>query len=516
MEQQDHLFELIKTLSKSEKGYFKKVNSFHVKGEQNSYMLLFNTIDKMEAYDEQSLRKQLQGRIDAQLPFLKHYLYYQLLDALDQYYQSSNVEINKWICKTEILFKKGLNDQAEKLLDKAMGFALKKEKFPYLLQLINLKYELLSEEENKEEIRLEKDRLRCELVELRSKIGNLFEYHQLRLELNLLRAETGYARNKEQVSKYELMLDHPALADEKAPLSVSAQYLFYSIRAIIENYTHRYAEAYGSLKKAEGLFHKHPALFEESISARIKTMQRKAAIACTLGKFDEALEDIAMMRALKTGHEKYRALIFQNGYHQETLIYLLTGKFSELIHKVPAFEEEYKRHTGKISKTFELQLLQRIGQAYFIEGKYEDALEWVNKALNTTPSAFRDDVVSGIKVDEIFTHLELGNYRLVKSKIAAAEKYLRSKDKPFKFELCLLSFLEKYIDVPDEKGRVKFLKESHHEIDGMFNNTSESIPVKYFYVNAWVESKIKKRPLAEVLQKHEKHYKFKEQLTFKK
>ena len=52
METKDHLFELIKALSKSEKGYFKKVNAFHVKGDQNNYMLVFDTIDKMQVYSE--------------------------------------------------------------------------------------------------------------------------------------------------------------------------------------------------------------------------------------------------------------------------------------------------------------------------------------------------------------------------------------------------------------------------------------------------------------------------------
>lgn len=106
METRDHLFELIKSLSKSEKGYFKKINSFHVKGKKNNYMLLFDAMDKMDTYSDRLLKLQMHGRAVKQLPFLKHYLYNQLLDALDQYYQSSNVEINKFICKIEILYKR--------------------------------------------------------------------------------------------------------------------------------------------------------------------------------------------------------------------------------------------------------------------------------------------------------------------------------------------------------------------------------------------------------------------------
>ncbi|HUM47204.1 MAG TPA: hypothetical protein PLD84_09755 [Chitinophagales bacterium] len=516
METRDHLFELIKSLSKSEKGYFKKINSFHIKGTQNNYMLLFDTLDKMEEYDDRILKKLLHGRITAQLAFLKHYLYHQLLDALDQYYQSSNVEINKFICKVEILYKKGLTEQGRKLLDKALEFAWKKEKFSYLLQLTSLRYEFLADEENRDRLHLQKDQLNHDLTELRNKIDNLYEYHQLRIELNLLRAETGYARNKNQVVKYEELLQRPALATENAPLSGSAKYHFYSLRGIILNYTHQYVAAYESLQKAEALFTQYPVLFEESVSARIKTLQRKSAIAGTLGRFDTAMKDIQQMREVKATQEKYRALIFQNGFHQEFLIYLLTGKFSELLKRVPAFKEEYKLHSKRILKTFELQLLQRIGQACFIEAKFEDALNWINQAINTTPPAFRDDVVSGIKMDEILTHFELGNLRLVRSKIAAAEKYLRSKNKPFTFEIFLLSFLEKLLESPDPESSKEQWKKAHTYLRTTFNDSEESVPVKYFYIDAWMESKIKGLPLAPLLKKQVQQFQYREQVQFAK
>ncbi|MEO6168705.1 MAG: hypothetical protein ABIO98_14395 [Chitinophagales bacterium] len=470
----------------------------------------------MEEYDDRILKKQLDGKITAQLAVVKHYLYHQLLDALDQYYQSSNVEINKFICKVEILYKKGLTEQGRKLLDKALEFAWKKEKFSYLLHLTSLRYEFLADEENRDRLRLQKDQLTKDLTELRNKIDNLYEYHQLRIELNLIRAETGYARNKEQVMKYYELLDRPVLADECAPLSGSAKYHFYSLRGIIQNYTHQYVAAYQSLQKAEALFSEYPALFEESVSARIKTLQRKSAIAGTLGRFDTAMNDIEQMRAVKAVHEKYRALIFQNGFHQEFLIQLLTGKFSELLKRVPAFKEEYKLHSRRILKTFELQLFQRIGQAYFIEGKFEEALGWINQAINTTPPAFRDDVVSGIKIDEILTHYELGNPRVVLSKIAAAEKYLRSKNKPFTFEIFLLSFLEKLLELKDQKAIKEQWEKAHAYLRATFNDSIESVPVKYFYIDAWMESKITDSPLAPILKKQVQQFQYREQVQFVK
>ncbi|MGB3077051.1 MAG: hypothetical protein WBB36_17135 [Chitinophagales bacterium] len=504
MNSHDQLFELIKSLSKSEKGYFKKISSVHIKGKRNNYLLLFDAIDKMDKYDERILKKNLHGKITSQLSFLKHYLYHQLLEALDQYYQSSNVEINKLICKIEILHKKGLVGQGRKLLDKAMEFAGKKEKFSYLLHLTSLRYEFLADEENKERIQLEREVLNNNLKDLRKKIDNLYEYYQLRIELNQLQAAIGYARNEEQVLKYKSLLQHPLLASESVPLSGSAKYHFYTLRAIIQNSGHEYEAAYASLQKTETLFHEYPALFEESVSARIKTLQRKSITASTLGRFDLSMKDIDQMRSLKAVHEKYRALIFQYGFHQEFLIYLLTGKFQALIERVPAFYEEYQLHGRSIGKTFELQMLQRIGQACFIEGKFEDAMSWINRAINTTPSSFLADVVNGIKIDEILTHYELGNLRIVRSKIAAAEKYLRLKNKSYAFEMFLLSFLKKLIKIKTEQEKKQAWKKAQAFMTTHFNSHQDALPVKYFYINGWIESKVKNASLSGILRKQVK------------
>lgn len=516
METRDHLFELIKSLTKSEKGYFKKINSFHVKGKKNNYMLLFDAMDKMDKFSDRLLQQQLRGQAIRQLPFLKHYLYHQLLNALDQYYQSSNVEINKFICKIEILYKKGLVEQGKKLLEKALNYAWKKEKFAYLLQLTSLRFEFLADEEHRDKLVLQKDQLNHDLAVLRKMIDNLYGYQQLRIELNLLRAETGYARNKEQVLKYEALLSDPLLANEEAALSGSAKYHYHSLRAVIQNYTHQYSAAYASLLKVQLLFEEYPVLFEESVSARIKTLQRKAAVAITLGRFNVAMDDIRQMRSIKAQHEKYKALIFQNGFHQEFLVYLLTGKYQELLKRVPAFLEGYHIYHKRILKTFELQLLQRVGQAYFVEGDFEEALEWINQAINTTPVAFRDDVVSGLKMDEILTHFELENYRVVRSKIAAAQKYLRSKNKPFTFELYLLSFLEEHLKLKDEKEKSNHWKQAQVYMRNTFDNAIESVPVKYFYIDAWIESKIAGKPLSPILKKQVQQFEYREYVKLEK
>ena len=53
----DHLYKLVKSLSKAEKRYFKIFTSRHTIGESNSYQEVFDYIDKMSDYDEQMIKE---------------------------------------------------------------------------------------------------------------------------------------------------------------------------------------------------------------------------------------------------------------------------------------------------------------------------------------------------------------------------------------------------------------------------------------------------------------------------
>ena len=46
------LFDLVKSLNRREKAYFKKFASRHVIGEQNKYVDLFDVLGSMDEYDE--------------------------------------------------------------------------------------------------------------------------------------------------------------------------------------------------------------------------------------------------------------------------------------------------------------------------------------------------------------------------------------------------------------------------------------------------------------------------------
>ena len=87
------LFELIKSLTKSEKRYFKVLSSKHVIGNENKYIQLFDFIDSMEDYNEDIIIDHFKGEAFLnKFSITKARLYDHILNSLEQFHATNNVD----------------------------------------------------------------------------------------------------------------------------------------------------------------------------------------------------------------------------------------------------------------------------------------------------------------------------------------------------------------------------------------------------------------------------------------
>jgi len=120
MIKKERLFYLIKSLSRSEKRYFR---IFCRQGGGNpAYLALFNAIDKQEVYDEGLIRKKFSGsKFLIQLHVAKNYLRLQILKSLRNFHVkvSKSGELKDTLRNVEILFNKELYKHSLEELKKA-------------------------------------------------------------------------------------------------------------------------------------------------------------------------------------------------------------------------------------------------------------------------------------------------------------------------------------------------------------------------------------------------------------
>jgi hypothetical protein len=137
--QDDDLFKLVKSLDRTEKGYFKKFAArYGTKQDGNGYLLLFSMLDKMESYDDEKLKKQfLKAEKKLNLSAQKAYLTEQIMKALRSYHSKKNFryELLEMMQDMEIYAAKGLFSQLDKTQRQALDICQRRNVALNLLQV---------------------------------------------------------------------------------------------------------------------------------------------------------------------------------------------------------------------------------------------------------------------------------------------------------------------------------------------------------------------------------------------
>ena len=130
----DALFQLIKSLEKSEKRNLKLFAGRNSGAETLKSMQLFNALDKLPEYDEKALLKRVPSVSKQQLSNTKALLYKQILGSLRITREDMNVDmqLREMMDGARILYNKGLYLQTLKILDRMKEQAIAYHQLTYL------------------------------------------------------------------------------------------------------------------------------------------------------------------------------------------------------------------------------------------------------------------------------------------------------------------------------------------------------------------------------------------------
>jgi uncharacterized protein YdcH (DUF465 family) len=128
-----HIFQLLKAMTPAEKRHFK----IHHGTPPNQLSELFDLINKMDDYDEDALKAQLNPTTARNLKVHKIQLHDLLLKSLTAFHSKRSVasKIRLWLEEADILSDKQLFDQAFDRLSKARALCTHYEEYTYLLEI---------------------------------------------------------------------------------------------------------------------------------------------------------------------------------------------------------------------------------------------------------------------------------------------------------------------------------------------------------------------------------------------
>lgn len=508
MKPSNELFDLIKSLTKSEKRFF-KLQSALQSGDKN-YVRLFDLIDKMSEYDEELVKKTFKGeKFIKHLPSEKNHLYKLILKALRSYYGETSVSsmLKQEIKNIEILYNKALFEECGKFLERAKKIAQKYEKFYYLFELINWEKTLL--EESFEDGRfVDLDKLIEEEKDVLERLRNLAEYHVLYSKINYVFRSGGYSRTEENRNIIDDIVNHPLIKGKNTALSMRAATICYYTQGFCNLANGDSETALNKFTKVKNILDEHTALRMDLPKRYIRTLSNIITSLTDLGKYTEAREMIALMRSLKDqegfDYPDLETTIFKNTGLAELGLSHTTGQFSRGVKEVEEITRQLTNYEGKLHKEHELAFFYQFAYIYFGEGQHSKSLSWLNKVLNDNENDLRQDIYSYARLFNLVIHYELGNHDLLEYTIKSTSRYLQKRMRDFPMEKLIIEQFKKLIRTQSVTEKRNIMVNFKEQLQKLVLQPEDEVLMKHFDFVSWLESKLTNESFEEVVQRSHK------------
>jgi tetratricopeptide (TPR) repeat protein len=489
MKPSEELHQLIKSMSMSEKRYFKIHSTMHVIGGTNNYIRLFDSIEQQEVYNEEEIKEKFKGETFIRhLPSEKHYLYNQILESLNSFNRertflsrSSNALIS-----IEILYNKGLFDQCLKQISKIKKEAYELEKISALLIILRWETIVYIKQEDGKKINaaIQEEQRLLQIMSIQTPLMQLA--FNIQIEIDRGRVSTDYL--KKQESELERLFPKDARTN-----SFWSKYYYHSSRSLIFTVLDKQEERYICYREIKKTMDESPALIKDVPAIYHLNYNNLVNTMLYLGKYKEVESLIREQRMFTQTYgiksPTFSKTVFLNTYESELYFYYKTGKYDKAAQAVKEIEPEVKKLSPDTCGPIYFDLLYFMAVSEFMVKDYKAAVRWLNKILNQERSAIiRKELQINTRVLYVMALYEMDDI-LYENRMNAAKRFI-ANEPHFKTQLRTLEAiggLNEYFSTGKNKPALKKL------VSAIRNEkiTREELLNKHFDFAHWIEDKMK-------------------------
>lgn len=493
------LFDLIQSMSKSEKRYFKLMSSRHTIGEENNYVLLFDFIDKQDVYNEEHVFESFKGSAFLnRFSITKKRLYDHILSSLDSFHINNSVEaqLYKMLHSADILFEKSLYDQSRRVLRSAEKLASKYEKAEVLL-LVSKKQKRLLETSGYLEI---SDKNFVDLFEKEAsslqaiKVYNTIWSIKSRLFAHL--SKKGVARSKAEIKGYTDICKVLLGESENWKVNTEVKYLYHHTLSAFYFATGNLMESLSQLKFNLAYIESSKSGFIIEPNKQVSVYTNAIYVSDKLGFHKESAEYLKSLKKMAQGidsNEDLAIKIFSSISSIEFSMYLKKGDFANAQIIAESVEEKLDIYGDKIVPIRRAFLEFKLAVVSMGNANYSDALKWVNRILNDSNLDKTEDIIGFTQLLDLLIHIELNHDKLLPYSLKSTLRFFKTRNRLYSFEKVFLQFISKLIKCDDRFEIETLWEELFNELGTITDDNFESVALEYFDFTAWAESKLKRK-----------------------
>jgi hypothetical protein len=501
------IFQLVKSLHKSEKRNFKLYIKRNSANEDLKIIQLFDALDKMTNYDEAVLLKKLTSIKKQQLSNIKAHLYRQVLASLRLLSGEENIDIqlHEQLDHARILYNKGLYHQSLKILDRIKEMAHHYHQDSFLIQIISLekKIETLHITRSMQD---RADSLSAEAIEVNEKRRVITQLSNLALQLYSWYIKNGHARNEadeagvKKFFKEHLPENAFSLGGFYEKLYLHQCYCWYAfIRQDFLMY-------YRHTQKWVDLFHEQPHMLHIEPAHYIKGIHNLLNAHFDLRNYQQFE---IVLKKFEDFSNSAAAINVENNRIQ-TFVYLTTakinqhfmkGSFKEGLELVPFIEQKLEEYEIYLDRHRILVFYYKIASLYFGSGDYETSIDYLHKIINWKVD-LRNDLQCYARLLHLLAHYELGNYELMEPLTKSVYRFMLKMENLTVVEEEMFRFLRINFHLSARQLKPEFEK-LLNRIKKFEKSRFETRSFAYLDIISWLESKATDQPMAKVI--HQKY-----------
>ncbi len=503
-DKKDFLFDLIKSLSKSEKRQF-KVYSGRLGGNADAkFIALFNLLERASSYNDSYILKS--GIVKKQqLSNLKAHLYRQILISLRLTPANKSVRstIREQLDFVAVLYNKGLYRQALKILDKAKNTALE-----YCEN--NLAYEIVECEKliEGQYITRSMDSRADELVEqakdLNTKNSLTSKLSNLSLRLYSIFLKFGYVRNTgdmEYIQKY-YKENFPAISFSQ--MGFREKIYLYQASLWYNFITQNFLNCYRYAAKWVELFYGNPKMIAENPVFFLKGnhylleslffLRKRSTFEYYLKRFEDCLESEKVVV-----NDNTKALSFLYVYSNRIHLHFMNGTFKDGQDLVPEILAQMEFYKERIDAHHLMVLNYKIACIYFGAGNNEESIIYLQKIIRNRALGMREDLMCFARILNLIAHYEAGIDYELDSLIKSTYTFLIKMNDLHLVQKELIRFIRNLGKIYPSELKGEFTK-LYTQLKELEKDPFENRSFLYLDILSWLESKIEGIPVDKVIQ----------------
>lgn len=495
------LFELIKSMSASEKRYF-KIQTLALIND-SKYAKLFNTLDKQTRFNP--LASYDFVRLE-QLPNLKANLYKKILQSLRRFHLSTSIDaqIREIIDYAQLLFNRSQYKPCANQLKKAKTLAQKSDNPELLLVVLKWQKKMILQTANGD-ARSQVNQLINEAKLVNKRINNINRYTSIQLELNALYQKIGFIRNANDHQEVVRIFKSSMEEVDENSLSINEKFSLYSLYTNYYFFIQDFETGYRYAKKWVALY-TNPVLIKSAIETYIKSINSLMIAQSRLNLYPEFVKTKRILRRIRfmpgiTLTENINKKLFKYNYVHEFNGLFMQGHFSEGVRMLNRIKPDLEGYTAALDAHSRLIMFYKIACLYVGNNEFSTALSWLNKIINTQHIDLREDVHGFARILSLICHFELAHQDVLDYYIRSTYRFLLKKQNLQLYQKYILNFLRRLGTgrLSEQEIIVRFTM-LRTQLLPLENNPYEKRAFIYFDIISWLESKIEQRTVQEVIR----------------